>query len=225
MRPAETQPVVFQILRDSQCSQCKTELPRSSFLFMEAGQPLCLACADLDHLVYLPSGDTALTRRARKHSRLSAVVVRFSRSRKRYERQGLLVEEEGLRAAEEECAVDEGDRERRREQDAVRRSEQDEKLVEQMAEAMRRMFPACPAAEIRRMAVHTAARGSGRVGRSAAGRALEPNALRAAVTAAVRHRHTEYDELIMQGVDRTSARERVRERIDRIIQSWETAGS
>ena len=49
-------------------------------------------------LVFQPSGDAALTRRANKNSRLSAVVVRFSRARKRYERQGILVEEDALSA-------------------------------------------------------------------------------------------------------------------------------
>ena len=62
-------------------------------LLMEDAGPLCMDCSDLDHLVFLPAGDPALTRRARVASGLSAVVVRFSRSRGRYERQGLLVEE------------------------------------------------------------------------------------------------------------------------------------
>ncbi len=70
---------------------------------MEKDRPLCLARADLDHLVFLPRGNTALTRRARKYSTLSPVVVRFSRSRKRYERQGVLVEEQALGQAEHEC--------------------------------------------------------------------------------------------------------------------------
>ena len=80
--------VVFDIYKDSQCSECKAEMPKGSFLAMEAERPLCLECADLDHLVYLPRGDATLTRRARKYSTLSAVVVRFSRARGRYERQG-----------------------------------------------------------------------------------------------------------------------------------------
>ena len=50
----------------------------------------------LGQLVDVPSGDAALTRRARMHSPLSAVVVRFSRARKRYERQGILVFEVAL---------------------------------------------------------------------------------------------------------------------------------
>jgi hypothetical protein len=46
------------------------------------------------------------------------------------------------------------------------------------------------------IAKHTAVGGSGRVGRTEAGRALKENALTAAVIAAVRHNHTEYDELL-----------------------------
>lgn len=63
---------------------------------MEQQGPLCLRCADMAHLVYLPRGDAMLTRRARRASGLCAVVVRFSRARKRYERQGIIVEEAAL---------------------------------------------------------------------------------------------------------------------------------
>jgi len=66
-----------------------------------------LFCADLAHLEYLPSGNTALTRRATKHSPLRAVVVQWARARKRYERQGILVTVEALCRAEEECLADE----------------------------------------------------------------------------------------------------------------------
>lgn len=213
--------VVFQIVRDSQCSQCKTELARSSLLLMEGGQPLCMPCADLDHLVFLPSGDAALTRRAKKHSSLSAVVVRFSRARKRYERQGILVQEAALAQAEEECLSDEDLRARRRQQDALRRQEEDEELVERMAERIRQLFPGCPAPEAQAIARHTAVRGSGRVGRSGAGRALDEEALRLAVVAFIRHNHTDYDELMMRGVDRASARHRVCEAMERRLGDWE----
>lgn len=60
--------VVFFILRDAVCSECGEEVYKSNFLTVEQGKPLCLECADLDHLVYLPCGDTALTRRARKYA-------------------------------------------------------------------------------------------------------------------------------------------------------------
>ena len=52
--------------------------------------------AQLDHLVFLPAGDAKRTRKAHRASRLTAVVVRFSRTRRRYERQGLLVEPDAL---------------------------------------------------------------------------------------------------------------------------------
>jgi hypothetical protein len=58
---------VFQILRDSQCSECGAELAKGCFLFMEADQPLCLPCARLGELEYLPAGDAALTRRGAKY--------------------------------------------------------------------------------------------------------------------------------------------------------------
>jgi hypothetical protein len=48
------------------------EALRTAFLFMEAREPRCLSCADLDHLLYQPRGDTALIRRACTHSSLRA---------------------------------------------------------------------------------------------------------------------------------------------------------
>jgi hypothetical protein len=61
----------------------------------------------MDHLVFCGAGDAALTRRASKYSGMSAVVVRFSRSRRRYERQGILVEQPALERAEVECLAEE----------------------------------------------------------------------------------------------------------------------
>jgi hypothetical protein len=101
-----TEIVVFSIIRPSECAECKRELWKGEFLRMEQDKPLCLSCADLDHLFFLPRGDMALTRRASKYSRMRVVVVRFSRARKRYERQGVLVEEDALTRAEKECLDD-----------------------------------------------------------------------------------------------------------------------
>ncbi len=212
--------VVFDIVRESKCAECGRELEKRDFLFMERERPLCLSCADLDHLVYLPRGDTALTRRARKHSKLSAVVLRFSRARRRYERQGTLVEEDALEQAAEECSADAEERLVKREQAQLRRAGQDKELTARMAEAILQLFPGCPPAEARAIAVHTAVRGSGRVGRSAAGRALEEEALVAAVIAAIRHKHTSYDQLLMDGYERAEARLAIREELDRVIELW-----
>jgi hypothetical protein len=58
------------------------------------------------------------------------------------------------------------------------------------------------------------------VGRSAAGRALHPDAIALAVAAAVRHEDTRYDELLMAGVNRADARECVRDEMERILEYW-----
>jgi len=223
--PKSNDLVVFDILRASKCAGCGEELSKGSLLFMEKERPLCLSCADLDHLVYLSRGDAALTRRAKKHSTLSAVVVRFSRVRGRYERQGILVEETALQRAEEECLADAEQRAAKQARDEVRRAAADRDLKVQMADAILRLFPGCPAEEARAIAAHTAVRGSGRVGRTSAGRELDPEALTAAVIAAIRHSHTNYDRLLMTGHDRMDARHSVRDAIDRVIERWRSPGS
>jgi hypothetical protein len=206
-------------LKDWTCAGCDTE-QYSSILVMEHGEPLCLACADLDHLVFLGRGDAALTRRAKKASGLSAVVVRFSRARKRYERQGILVEQAALEDAERQCLDDEEARARRRERDRDRRAGEDVVLQQRMAERIVTLFPGCPPARAAAIAAHTAQRGSGRVGRSAAGRALDDEALTLAVAASVRHEDTDYDRLLMSGVDRADARRRIGPAVDAVLDGW-----
>ena len=90
---------VFITTREASCDECGEDLGRRAWIMLvEDKGALCLACADLDHLVFLPAGDAALTRRSRKYSTLCAVVLKWSRARKRYERQGLLVEIRGVGA-------------------------------------------------------------------------------------------------------------------------------
>jgi hypothetical protein len=89
--------VVINATRDWSCTKCSST--SGDLLIMEDAGSVCMKCAQMDHLVFLPSGDAGLTRRARKASTLSAVVVRWSRARKRYERQGLFVEQAVLDAA------------------------------------------------------------------------------------------------------------------------------
>jgi hypothetical protein len=215
-RPPEL--LVISPVRDWTCTGCAGE--NGDFLVMEDAGPLCLTCTDLDTLVFLPAGDATLTRRAKRASGLSAVVVRWSRTRKRYERQGILVEDAALRQAEVSCLADEDARHRQRERDRERRERQDVDLTARMAEEISRLFPACPRTRAEAIAAHTAVRGSGRVGRSAAGRALEESALVSAVVASVRHEDTGYDALLMAGVPRDDARARVRAAVDDVLDRW-----
>jgi hypothetical protein len=213
--------VVYQIVStDSLCSKCGDELQRYEMIFLESGQALCLSCADLDHLEFLPSGNVAMTRRSKKLSPLSAVVVRFNSRRKRYERQGLLVASAAIDAAEEQCNTDAETRAVRREIAAQRRAETDKQLIEDMTNQIIAQFPGCPPAEAREIAAHTAVRGSGRVGRSAAGRQLQPESIALAVGAWVRHQHTSYDSLLMKGMERQPARELIRDQQQAVLKQW-----
>lgn len=204
-------------LRDWSCAECGES---GDFMFLEDSEPHCLDCADLGHLVFLPSGDAALTRRAKKASGLSAVVVRWARARKRYERQGILVEEEALAQAEEQCLADAEARERRRERERERRGREDVAFRSDFAAAIVHLFPRCPANRAAAIANHAGARGSGRIGRTAAGRRLDDEAVTLAVRASIRHRDTRYDELLMTGVSRAEARELVAADIDRVLRTW-----
>jgi hypothetical protein len=209
--------VVVQPVKDWSCAECGGT---GDLLIMDGVCPLCLTCADLDHLVFLPAGDAALTRRAKKASRLSAVVVQWNRARKRYQRRGILVEEPALEQAEQQCLADEDARMRRRERDRERRADSDVELQARMVEEITRLFPGCPAQRVEAIAVHTSLRGSGRVGRSAAGRSLDEKAMTLAVVASVRHEDTDYDSLLMSGVPRDVARERIKATIDRVLRAW-----
>jgi hypothetical protein len=172
---------VFISNRDSVCDECKEQLGHHAWIQL-AGErgALCLACADLDHLAFLASGDAALTRRARKHSNVSAVVLKWSRARKQYERQGLLIEEQALALAEQECLTDEAARSRRREREAVRVAELDRVFVASFAERVRKMFPGCPPGREHAISEHACRKCSGRVGRSAAAKRLDEEAVRMA---------------------------------------------
>ena len=212
---------VFISNRESTCGECGENLGSKAWITL-AGEKgaLCLTCADLDHLVFLPSGDAALTRRARKYSTLSAVVLKWSRARKQYERQGLLVEPEGLEKAEGECLADSAARELRKEREATRRKELDRQYVDQFAARVRELFPRCPTGTDGEIAEHACLKYSGRVGRSATAKALDAEAVRLAVIAHVRHRETEYDQFLARGYDRWEARTRVEEVVHRVLEMW-----
>jgi len=154
----EKNEIVVFILRsrDSKCSECDADIGHHGFLRKEGERGLCLDCADLGELVFLPSGDAALTRRATKYSPLRAVAVEWSRSRKRYERKGILVSEEAIEKAEVECLADADARERKRERNAGRRAQLDADSplpcahsIPAHQRASRRRSPPMPAASTR----------------------------------------------------------------------------
>lgn len=213
--------VVFWIVSDSICAECGELLGKGRFLRLHRERPLCLACADLDHLVFLGRGDAALTRRASRYSTLRAVVVRFSKTRKRYERQGVLVEEDALARAEAECLADAEARQGARERAAERREELDAADVMAFAQRVGELFPGCAEPERQAIAEHACRKYSGRVGRSAAAKELEATAVELTVRAHIRHRHTPYDEILNRGVERDEARALVSSAVEKRLREWQ----
>lgn len=211
---------VFITNQDSTCDECGEKLGHHAWITLSDNKAFCLACADLDHLVFLPAGDAALTRRSAKYSTLSAVVLKWSRARKRYERQGLLVEESALQRAEQECLEDAEVRARRNERQAGRRDELDQEYISSFAKRVRELFPNCPAGREQVIAEHACQKYSGRVGRSASAKTLDEKSVRLAVVAHIRHAETRYDELLAQGLERSLARGMVESAIKQALADW-----
>jgi len=212
---------VFISHQDSTCDECGEKLGHHAWITLAEGKgALCLACADLDHLVFLPAGDAALTRRSGKYSTLSAVVLKWSRARKRYERQGLLVEDAALQRAEQECLEDADARARRNERQAERRAEFDQEYVQHFAVRVRELFPHCPEGREQVIAEHACQKYSGRVGRSAGAKSLDDKFVLLAVIAHIRHAETNYDEFLSRGIDRVLAREGVKDEIEKVLTRW-----
>lgn len=212
---------VFISNRDSSCGECGESLGKAAWIRLDdAKGALCLTCADLDHLEFLPTGDAALTRRAKGTSTLWAVVLKWSRSRKRYERQGLLVEQGALERAEVACLEDATARAEQARRRADRAVAADREYIEQFAQEVRRRYPACPAGREHSIAEHACLKYSARIGRTAAAKSLDPAAIDLAVRAHVRHAGTEYDKLLARGVERGAARQSVAPAVDAVLRLW-----
>lgn len=216
--------VVFELLTPTKCAECGEPMARGSLLVKKGELGLCLECADLDHLSILPRGDATLTRRARKCSGLWAVIVRWDRKHKRYERQGILVEEEALDQAMAQCEADADVRAQRRGLAQIRAETLDQEYVRQFAAAIRGRYPQCPEGSEVKIAGHACRKYSGRVGRSAAAKDFSEKAIDLAVQAHVRHVHTRYDELLMVGFDRDAARVAIRNDVADVLRAWRAQG-
>lgn len=212
---------IFIANRESTCGECAEKLGRHAWISLdEEKDALCLTCSDLDHLVFLPSGDAALTRRSRKYSTLSAVVLKWSRARRRNERQGLLVEEQAIKQAEQECLNDSEVRARTRERASIKRAELDKEYVQSFAERVRGLFPGCPSGRGEIIAEHACMKYSGRVGRTASAKNLDEEFVRLAVVAHIRHQETTYDELLSKGHERRNARQLVESKVSQVLDKW-----
>lgn len=184
------------------------------FIKREAGA-LCLDCAGLGHLEFLPAGCAALTRRTVKASRQPVIVMRhigiWASSMRRsfrgspYERQGVLAERTAIERAARETLAD---------VDVLGRDE--------IAAAIREQFPGCPSDRAEAIAVYTAVRFGGRGRRRVGAREVDADAVRLAVEASVLHLDTEYDDLLASGVGREAAHDEVGARVENVLNAWRT---
>jgi hypothetical protein len=74
---------------------------------------------------------------------------------------------------------------------------------------------------VRPIAEHTCLKYSGRIGRSAAGKSYDEEAVRLAVQAHIRHVETPYDKLLASGQDRFEARGQVESQVRSVLAAWQ----
>ena len=132
----------------------------------------------------------------------------------------MLVEEEALKIAEQECLTDSKARERQRGRERERQTILDRQYMERFAQRIRELYPECPAKSDMKIAEHACLKYSGRVGRCAQAKNLDEEAIRLAVITHIRHEHTSYDTLLAKGYDRLDAREQVEEEVRQVLDKW-----
>ncbi|MCX6962192.1 MAG: DUF2293 domain-containing protein [Verrucomicrobia bacterium] len=212
--------LVFPSQGEGDCAHCAAPLYQSAFVTFKNNAIACVKCGGLENLEFLPSGNTALTRRATALSEVKYVVLKFSRARKRYERQGILARPEILDRASRECEAYEAAREAKRQASSARRDKQDAAHLAAFAARIRELYPSAPLGVEHEIATHACRKYSGRVGRAAFAKELAPESIHLAVRAHIRHHHTSYDRLMSGGADRSDARLLVTARIEETTRRW-----
>jgi hypothetical protein len=219
--PADSDAIlVFPSQGEGDCPHCAAPLHHSAFVTFKNDAIACVKCGGLENLEFLPSGNTALTRRANALSALKYVVLKFSCVRKRYERQGILASPEILDQARRECEADEAARESKRQASAARREKQETTHLAAFAARIRELYPSAPYGVEHEIAAHACRKHSRRVGRSAFAKELAPESIHLAVRAHIRHHHTSYDRLMSSGTERPDARLLVAARIEETTRRW-----
>jgi hypothetical protein len=135
------------------------------------------------------------------------------------------VEEQALVRAQSECLDDEELRIAARERAAEVRERVDNQYVKKFGEQILSQFPGCPPEEADGIASHACTKYSGRIGRSAAAKEFDAQAIELAVRAHIRHVHTGYDRLLSRGLERPDARSAVADDVSRIMKRWSSGQS
>ena len=213
---------VFIARRDVTCGECGEALGRHAWITLDRDRgALCLACADLDHLVFLPAGNTARRHDEPRSTRPSppscwngAAHANVTSGRACWWRRRLWPK---LKRNAWPTPM--------RGSGAARvKSSAAPKKTRSMWRALPRPSASCilPAHLAREQVIaeHACRKYSGRVGRSAAAKKLDAEAVRLAVIAHVRHAETTYDQLLSQGYERRDARGEVEGQVARVLARW-----
>ncbi|MBK8806244.1 MAG: DUF2293 domain-containing protein [Bacteroidales bacterium] len=117
----------------------------------------------------------------------------WSKSRKRFERNGIYVEASAIETARIECEQDKEKREQKNQKAAVVAEIKDKEYIHNFGLAIRAYFPRCPQNREFAIAAHACEKHSGRVGRTAYAKQFDPEMIERAVEAHIRHTETNYD--------------------------------
>jgi hypothetical protein len=102
----------------------------------------------------------------------------------------------------------------------VQREKTDNAYIAAFRATLVRLYPSCPESVATTVTEHACEKHSGRVGRSAAAKELDAEAIHLAVRAHIRHEMTNYDYLLSCGHQRREARELVKEDIEAVLANW-----
>lgn len=211
---------VYKIPKNTRCAICRRDVKANGMIRVIKEKPRCLKCSGLDKLIFLPSGNRALTMRAEKSSPVYAVVMKWNNKRKRNERQGLLIEKAALKKAGDMCRADGAKRRAAREKAAVNALKNEDLYIDLFTGSVAVAYPGCGMDMAAKIAAHTCRKNSGRVGRSAAAKNFEPHTVKLAVKAYIRHNMTGYDALFEQGYNKVNARRETAAQVEKIMEGW-----
>jgi len=213
---------VFGASKAVRCNDCKKIFRKKSLIVpYKDKKVLCLKCYGLDKLSLLPSGDAALTRRAKKYSKRYAIVLNWVKRRKRFERLGILVEEKAIIKAKNDCSADAGKRKINREKAAIKREIYDKEYIKTFTLKIRQQYPSMPKGKEIEIAKHACEKYSGRVGRSAKAKELNNDFITLAVIAHIRHTETKYDQMLDNMMEKTIARKKIYNVVKDVLELWE----
>jgi len=204
------------------CKTCGARVPKGKAFVSESEnhKGTCFGCSPFMGYIMLPPGDTAMTRRSKKHSTLCGVVLFWNQRRKRYERKGQLVEESAIEKARLECESDKESRTLKNKKAAITRTIQDKAYIIIFAEAIRNRYPNCPMNREHEIATHACEKYSGRVGRTANAKQFDGKMIDLAVEAHIRHTETNYDGQFGKGKGKKEIRSDVKLDIRRVLRKW-----